>query len=380
MNNRSYKLLIAHYRPDIVSGAENSITDLTKQLDRRFQVTMLVPGGKKLTNFFQKNGIIVWEKSISTTRRKYPGLHLIQSLAFAIALRRYQYDAVICNTIAAGYRVSSAAKFARLPLAIHMRDYISNPKTDWRILARADAIFAISKDVGSAVSECIPGDKIFLAYNFINPDNVVHRQSTHLAGNQRVLFPPGCDIIGWIGRLTPYKQPEVFIRAIPIVLAEIPNARFVIVGSAQDREKPYEEGLKILTQALGVGNNLLFLGQRNDVIELASEFTISCLTSKREPLGRVILEASLLQKAAVVPNIGGPAEIIEHGLSGLQFDPLSVNAHYDLARHIITLLKNPDLRNNLAANAYTNVKQRFASHDPVTNHEFLYEQLCSHQL
>jgi glycosyltransferase involved in cell wall biosynthesis len=380
MNRPNLKILIAHYRSDIVSGAENSITDLVKQLNQRFQITMLVPGVGRLSTHFQNHGIKVCEKSVSTPRRIYPGLHLVQSLLFAYQLKRDHYDAVICNTIAAGYRVSSAAKLAGLPLAIHMRDYISRPKSDMKVLNRADAVFAISQDVVTAVSNGLSNRKVHLAYNFINAKPVLQRSESHKEARRQDLPFPDYEVVGWIGRLTPYKQPEVFIQAIPIVLDSVPTSRFVIIGSAQEREKPYEMQLKSLAHTLGIEKYLAFMGQRNDVIELSSELALSCLTSKREPLGRVILEANLLRIPTVVPNTGGPAEIILPGVTGLQFDPLAVNAHQQLAQQMITLLTNPVLRKTLTDNGYKRVNASFASHDPVARHEYLYEQLCCRQL
>jgi glycosyltransferase involved in cell wall biosynthesis len=380
MNKPNYRLLIAHYRPDIVSGAEHSITDLVLQLDKRFQITMLVPGSGKLSSFFKKNGINVWEKAVSTPRRLFPGLHTIQSLLFARELRIAKFDAMLCNTIAAGYRVSSAAQMAGIPMAIHMRDYISNPATDNRILSRADAVFAISKDVKSAVVKFVPEKKVFLAYNFINPTPILQRSELHKTTNQHSLPYPNCDVVGWVGRITPYKQPEVFIQAIPIVLAAEPGTRFVIIGSAQQREKTYEAELKTLAQSLGVDQYIDFMGPRSDAIELSSELTVFCLTSKREPLGRVILEANLLHVPTVVPNTGGPAEIIDPGITGLQFDPRVPEAHQLLAQRILELLQNPGLRETMANNAFNKVKTSFASHDYVANLEQLYEKLCTHQL
>jgi glycosyltransferase involved in cell wall biosynthesis len=380
MNNKPYKILIAHYRTDIVSGAENSITDLVSKVDSRFQITMLVSNEGKLSAFFKRNGINVWERAVSTPRRIMPGLHTIQSISFARDLRKEKFDAVICNTMAAASRVASAAKYAKLPLGIYMRDYIKNTAANRQILNRANAIFAISNDVKNLTSSMAPREKIHLTYNYINPDPVLERQKSHLASKHRLLPFPNCEVIGWVGRLTPYKQPEVFIHAIPIILSVYPQARFVIIGSAQEKEKAYETYLKSLVASLGIENSIAFLGQRSDVIELSSELSISCLTSQREPLGRVILEANILRIPTVVPDIGGPAEIIDNEKTGLQFSPQAHDAHNQLADKIIRLLLNPDLRSNLVENGYRKVFSSFANRDHVSIQERLYEQLCSYQL
>src|SRR5512133_3801580 len=121
-NQPSRKILIAHYLPNIVSGAENSIADLVDQIDKRFQITMLVPGEGGLASFYRKRGIDVWTKNVSTPRRMFPGLHTVQSKLLAVELNQMGFDAVLCNTFPAASRVGTACRMANLPYAVYMRD------------------------------------------------------------------------------------------------------------------------------------------------------------------------------------------------------------------------------------------------------------------
>lgn len=375
---KDYKIVIAHYQADVVSGAENSVADFVDQADPRFQFTMLVPGEGTLSRFYRKRNIPVWVRHVETPRRLFPGLHQFQSWLLANELNRRGTNAVLCNTFPAASRVATACQAAGLPYAIYMRDYIPDLPLHRRNLGEANVLFAISKDVIQQHASMVDADHLRLAYNYIYPDPILERYEAHVASGQRLLpYDVQHPVVGLVGRITPYKRPDLFIRAIPYVLKEVPEARFVLVGSAQEREKAYEKSVKTLAAAIGVQDKVAFLGQRRDGIELTSEFTVACLASRQEPLGRVILEAQLIGVPVVAPDLGGPAEIIENEMTGLLFPSLAPDAEIQLARQITRLLKDPGLRGCLAGKGRERVMTTFASHRYVQIQEGYIEELCA---
>lgn len=371
-------IVIAHYRSDIVSGAENSIADFTDQAAERFSITMLVPGEGKLAQFYRSHGFQVWSKAIQTNRRLLPGLHQVQSFLLARELRAMGVKAVLCNTFPAASRVGTACQWAKIPYAIYLRDYTPDTPLYRRILNRATALYAISNDIIRHHRPMLSGTPIRLAYNYIHPDPILDRQKAHKASSARALpFPVDFPVVGLIGRLTPYKQPEVFLHAVPLVLAQVPQARFVLVGSAQAREKPYEESLKVLANSLRISRHTCFLGQRSDVVELTSELAVSTLASGHEPLGRVVLEANLLSIPVVVPDTGGPAEIVQNEITGLHFNSLARDAAQQLANQIIRILTDQAFGQALAAQGYLNIQKTFANREHVRIQEDYIDQLCN---
>jgi glycosyltransferase involved in cell wall biosynthesis len=150
----------------------------------------------------------------------------------------------------------------------------------------------------------------------------------------------------------------------------------VIVGSAVDTDKEYEQSLHRLACELGVEEQVLFLGQRSDTVEITTELTISCLASNREPLGRVILEAHILGCPVVASDNGGPAEIIEDERTGLLFSATSSDASDRLANQVIRLLRDPLLRSRLAGAANEKIKVTFAGLEHVRRQESLILALC----
>ncbi len=373
------RILIAHYRPDIVSGAELALADFVDQALAaapgggvpRFHFTMLVPGEGALAAYYRSRGYEVWVRRVETPRRIAPGLHTLQSLLLAPQLIAREYQMVLCNTFAAASRVMTAARRARLPCAVYVREYIQDRPRHRVLLEQADGILVVSADLGRHLS-AFPGfgarlaTKIRLAYDPIAPGPILQRVERHrlaLRGGDAPLLPfkAGEPVVGLVGRITPFKQQDLFVQAAARVLAEVPQARFAIVGAAQESDRAYENHVRDLVARLGLQDRVVFLGQRKENVEIISEFSLLCLTSTREPLGRVILEAHLAGTPVVCSNVGGPGEIVVDGVTGLLFPPTGPQASEILAAKIICLLKDPFLARRLAAHAAERIHETFAS-------------------
>ncbi len=354
------KVLFAHYRPDIVSGAEYALVDTVKWLDPRLQAFMLVPGEGRLAHAYRKLNLPVWSLPISTPRRLFPGWHEIQSFLLARKLIREDFRLIVCNTFAAASRVMTGAKWAGLPLVIIIRDYLRDIPLYRNVLRQARALVAISHDIASAIAPMANGVPIYTIYDPINAEAWLARVKSHSMAQRRLPFPGNHPVVGWVGRLTHYKQPDLFIRSIPRILEHVPQARFVIVGRAQPSEQDYERSLRSLVTTLGVQEYLCFLGLRTDVAELMCEMDVFCLTSRREPLGRVVLEAQLAGCAVVVPDVGGVAELVEDGVNGIKFHPLGERAVEELASKVVLLLGDKEMRKSLGRAGREHVLAAFA--------------------
>jgi glycosyltransferase involved in cell wall biosynthesis len=119
------------------------------------------------------------------------------------------------------------------------------------------------------------------------------------------------------------------------------------------------------------------MGERQDAIELTSELTVSALTSTREPLGRVILEAHLVGTPVVVPSAGGPAEIVEDGVTGLHFDASAPDAVEQFASQVMRLLGDETLRACLIERARERVLETFAGRKHITIQQDCFLELAA---
>jgi glycosyltransferase involved in cell wall biosynthesis len=91
----------------------------------------------------------------------------------------------------------------------------------------------------------------------------------------------------------------------------------------------------------GLGERVVFLGQRDDVPDImnAADVVLNASTAP-EPFGLTVVEGMAVGKAVVATRHGGPAEIITPG-SGLCFAPASPE---ELGALLETLLEDPELR------------------------------------
>jgi len=142
-----------------------------------------------------------------------------------------------------------------------------------------------------------------------------------------------------------YKGHDVVLRALPSVVALIPNLTCVMVGEGDDRAR-----LEELTQELGLTKQVVFTGEvtdselaalyhRSEVFLLPARTVIDKYNPKGEGFGIVFLEAMAFGKPVIGPNCGAPADIIRHGQHGLLVDPEDSAA---IAKALVDLLTNPD--------------------------------------
>src|SRR5690606_10511946 len=98
--------------------------------------------------------------------------------------------------------------------------------------------------------------------------------------------------------------------------------RIDIVG----REGPHVQVLRELSQFLDLGQHLTFRDSVDDIAEVWAECHALVLPSRREGMPVAIVEAMLSGRPCLVTDVGGCAEIVEHGRSGWVADYPTVNA------------------------------------------------------
>jgi glycosyltransferase involved in cell wall biosynthesis len=129
---------------------------------------------------------------------------------------------------------------------------------------------------------------------------------------RRELAKPEEVLIGSVGRLVIQKGYEWFIPAAARVLAQFPNARFVIAGEGSERA-----ALEKQIGSLGLGDRFRLVGFRWDATTLAAAFDLFVCPSLWEGGPLTVVEAMLLEQPVVVTDVGFVPEVIEHGRSGL---------------------------------------------------------------
>jgi glycosyltransferase involved in cell wall biosynthesis len=168
----------------------------------------------------------------------------------------------------------------------------------------------------------------------------------------------GHPVVGMIARLQRGKGQDVFIRAAAEIASARPDVRFVLAGDTQfGLEAEFKQQLHDLAVALGVDRAVIFAGFRDDVPSLLNELDVVVHPHRMpEAFGLSVAEAMLMGKAVVASDLGGPAELIADGETGMLIAPDDPPA---LARAILMLLSNPVRRNQLGRAARESVLNRF---------------------
>jgi glycosyltransferase involved in cell wall biosynthesis len=162
----------------------------------------------------------------------------------------------------------------------------------------------------------------------------------------------GSRIILYAGSIIPRKGLIYLIQAIPHVVKEVPEAKFVFVGG---KSKP-ALNLKKLAQQLGVEKHVFFEGFVSDV-DLPKYYkaadVLSC-PSLREGYPLPCLEAMACGTPIVGTNLGTISEVV--GDSGIL---VGERDSVQLAEGIIAILKDPSLKRRLGERAARRVKENF---------------------
>ncbi|MDP8219129.1 MAG: GT4 family glycosyltransferase PelF [Candidatus Theseobacter exili] len=164
--------------------------------------------------------------------------------------------------------------------------------------------------------------------------------------------------IGIIGRLTPLKGHEDFLRAFALLHNKVPDIRGFIVGDAGKGKIHYKESIMALCEDLGLRDHVTFMGACSDVSKVLSNLDLLVLATRTpEAFGRVIIEAQAMGVPVIGTRVGGVVEIIEDGTNGLLVDGQDVRA---MATAMERLFNDKELRQRFSKEGIHSVRDRFS--------------------
>ncbi len=154
-------------------------------------------------------------------------------------------------------------------------------------------------------------------------------------------------IIGNISAIADHKDYFTFVNAAELVLREIPNAHFFIVG-----EGPLKTEVENYITEKGLNASFILTGFVTNPLSYLKALDVLLFTSKTEGLGSTILDAMKLKIPIVATNAGGIPEVVKNEVSGLLSQ---IKDHKALSHDVIRTLNDKDLREELCKNASRDV-------------------------
>jgi glycosyltransferase involved in cell wall biosynthesis len=218
-------------------------------------------------------------------------------------------------------------------------------------LRHYERVLCVSADLHEqCLRDGVAADRCLLVDNAIDPQAYVRRQTVHQA-KQRLAMPAHRLLIGAVGRLSPEKGFADLIRATRHLQLQGLDVALCIAGEGRQ-----ETELRSLIAHLGGGDRVHLLGQRAELNELYEAMDVFALSSWREGLPNVLLEALALGVPAVATCVGGVLRLIEDEVTGLLVQPGSVA---QLAAGLGRLLTDEALRQRLARHGRRRVTECF---------------------
>jgi glycosyltransferase involved in cell wall biosynthesis len=252
----------------------------------------------------------------------------------------------------------AAAAFEHLVELGHRRiAVIGGPEAFLCSRARIDGYRAVLDRAG------IPAD----------PALVRHGNFHHDGGDEcarELLALPDPPTAVFAGRLAPEKGADVLVQALPDVLRAVPDARVEIAGQGPQRKE-----LTRLVADLGVNDRVALLGHlpRSEVERRFNSAWVQAVPSRwEEPFGNVVTEAMMRGTAVVASRLGGPAEIVRDGETGLLVPPGDAGA---LANALVRLLSCRDDAERLGAAGRRVALEHYSESRVIARFEGIYRRL-----
>jgi len=278
-------------------------------------------------------------------------------------IRKEQIDLVHINEIYDIY-AGIASIIARVPSVWHVR---ADPPPWLRcflsiiILSLATKVVVVSNSVRERIFGKLGKDKVIVLHD-PGPDLSRFHPEVDGAYVRKEFGINNEDyVVTLVAKITERKGHEVFIKAMPKIIASFPKLRFMIVGGSLEgsHHSEYKNRLKNLIQKLGVDSKVIFTGYRKDIPQImaASDIILHCSTYP-DPFPGVVLQGMAVGKPVIASNLGGVKEQIKNGISGILVEPSNPEV---LAETICNLLADRDKRYKLGKLAAEQAFSRFSS-------------------
>jgi glycosyltransferase involved in cell wall biosynthesis len=239
-----------------------------------------------------------------------------------------------------------------VPLTVHVREIYHGFGPLWPVwreeLARADALVCVS----AATRRSLVTPRA--APHVLSDGVVAPRLPARDEARARLGLDPGAFVVAQLGRITPWKGPQVLVEA----LARVGGVTAVLAGRAWHGEEELEAQLIAQARACGVEDRVVAAGYLDDVAPVLAAADVVAVPSVRpDPLPNAALEAAAAGRALVASDTGGLREIVRPERTGLLVPPGDPAA---LANALRRLRDDPYLVSSLGEAAAADVRARYA--------------------
>jgi len=265
-----------------------------------------------------------------------------------------------------------AARFARVPVVIGSQRQIGDLLTPRQFRAQAaafrwcDAVVCNSRAAADRLAaEGMSRDKLVVIGNALPAEAFAPAPAA-------LPKRPGSLRVGMVARMNHrYKNHSGFMRIARRIQQQMPNVEFLLAGDG-----PLRAELEREAQTLGIGDRVVFLGDRRYIPAVMASLDVAVLTSDSESLSNVILEAMAAGLPVVAYRVGGNAELIDEKRGDEKRGQLiSAGDEEGFAAAVERLLSAPSIRAQFGHNARKFAEENFGLENVRARYEACYQTL-----
>lgn len=299
--------------------------------------------------------------------------------------QRNQYDIVHTHTTKTGILGRLAARFVKVPIIIcglHGSAFgaFNSPILNWALISLekytgqfTDAYISVSNVLSERYQQEGIGinSKHYTALSgmdlkkFYDVKNKIDRNELFKELN----ITTDAFVIGNVARLEAVKGHKYLIDAFVRIKEKKKDANIalLIVGEGKEREQ-----LTQYVHKIGLDNYVVFTGYRKDIERIMGTMDIIALTSLREGLPRVLVQAAAVGLPALAFNVDGVPEIVKDGVNGFLVEPKNVA---EFSERILRYIDDENLIKMHGENGKKLVKGKWSIKEMVSQIDDIYQQL-----
>jgi glycosyltransferase involved in cell wall biosynthesis len=231
---------------------------------------------------------------------------------------------------------------------------------------QVEAFLAASEAIRQMlVADGVPAERTVTVHEGIDVDHVAAAPPVNV--HEAFWLPHQAPVVGNVAALVPHKGQRYLIEAAHLVVQEVPDARFIVLGEGELREH-----LEKQVHEHHLEKHVLLPGFRTDVLGCIKGFDLFVMSSVTEGLGTSLLDAMACGRPIVATRAGGIPEIVEDGINGTLVPPRDAAA---LAAAIVRALKDEGWRRRMGDAGLARVRERFTVDRMVSETAAVYRRL-----
>ena len=232
---------------------------------------------------------------------------------------------------------------------------------------QVDCFIAASNAIRAMLlADGVPEGKVVTVHEGIDVEHVLAAPPVNV--HETFFLPHHAPVVGNVGALVPHKGQRHLIEAAHLVVQQLPDVRFVILGEGELREH-----LEKLVREYHLEKHVLLPGFRLDVLGCIKGFDLFVMSSVTEGLGTSLLDAMACSKAIVATKAGGIPEVVDEEVTGLLVEPRD---HQAMAAAIVRLISDDASRQRMAAAGFERVSARFTVERMVAETVNVYQRVA----